>query len=393
MDEVGGRKLTGFRLAALTSALVAGLGGASAGVTDAGERDPRVRVATTGNKSERVKTMPITRVAGAEKRVVMSLGPTRLPDLIRGDRVRITAELGVTTECYTPQPRCRRSPYRYDPHVRAQLVLAPSAKAKGKRRTMAISKRRHETCTQRRPQYEHHCVLVFRNAGFRAQAPQRLPCALNRCHVNLVADVHHPRASSNEVLVVGGLRPSGKIAQDRGRINAIRYRDTVPSDFGRTGTRQLRIRAAPPDFKRRVVISKRLRGLRRGEQLAITAGFREDISALPYAVRTSVYLILAESPRRTRPGDFVKTHALGFGEISENNGQNCTKPPGTCSYRKVGVLEMRRDAVTPRGRRKPLYVNVVTVLGPKVLEARPRDRVRFHKGLIRVVRFPPWLRG
>lgn len=385
--------LTGPRLAAVMSALAAAIAGASAGASEGGERDPRVRVATTGNQSERVKTMPITRAPGAEKRVVMSLGPRRLPDLVRGDRVRITAELRVTTECYTLQPRCRRSPYRYNPRVRAQLVLAPSPKAKGKRRTRAISGRHHETCTQRRPQYEHHCIVVFRHAGFHTRAPQRLPCALNRCHINLVADVHHPRASANEILVIGGQRPSGKIKGDRGRINAIRYRDTVPSDFHRTGTRQLRIRTAAPDLKRRVVISKRLRGLRGGEQLAVTAGFREDISPLPYAVRTSVYLILAESPRHTRPGDFVKSHALRFGEISENNGQNCTRPPGTCGYRKVGVLEMRRDAVTPRGRPKPLYINLVTVLGPKVLEARSRDRVRFRKGLIRVVRFPPRLRG
>jgi hypothetical protein len=194
-------------------------------------------------------------------------------------------------------------------------------------------------------------------------------------------------------MLVGGQRPSGKIPQDRGRINAIRYRDTVPSDFRTTRTRHLRKRAAPPDFKRRVVISKRLRGLRSGEQLAVTAGFREDISQLPYAVRTSVYVILAESPRHTRPGDFVKGHALGFGEISENNGSNCTKPPGTCTYRKVGVLEMRHDAVTRRGQRKPLYVNVVTVLGAKVLQARRRDRVRFPTGWIHIVRFPPQLRG
>jgi hypothetical protein len=390
---MGSRQVTASRLAAATSALAAGLAGASAEATEGGERDPRVRVTTTGNQSERVKAIPITRVRGAEKRVVMSLGPRRLPDLIRGDRVRITAELGVTTECYTPQPRCLRSPYRYAPRVRAQLVLAPSPKAKGKRRTMPIAKRRHETCTQRRPQYEHHCNLVFRRAGFHARAPRRLPCALHRCHVNLVADVHHPRASSNHVLVIGSVRPSGKVQQDRGRINAVRYRDTVPSDFRRLGTRKLRFRAAPPDLRRRVMISKRLRGLRGGEQLAVSAGFREDISSLPYAVRTSVYVILAESPRKARPGDFVKSHALRFGEISENNGQNCTKPPGTCTYRKVGVLEMRRDAVTPRGRRKPLYVNLVAVLGPKVRKARPHDRVRLRKGSIRVERFPPRLRG
>lgn len=387
------RSATDHRLVAVISALAAALAGASSGIGDGGGRDARVRVVTTGNNSERVKTMPITRVPGAEKRVVMSLGPGPLPDLVTGDRVRVTAELNVTTDCYRPKPRCRGSVYHYDPRIRAQLVLASSAKAKGKRRTMPISKRRHETCTQRRPHYEHHCVLVFGHAGFHARAPGRLPCALERCHVNLVADVHHPRASSNDVMVVGGQRPSGEIQQDRGRINAIRYRDTVPSDFRRTATGHLRVRAVPPDLERRVVVSKRLRGLRRGEQLAVTAGFREDISHLPYSVRTSVYLMLGESPRSTRQGDFVKRHVLRFGEISENNGSNCSPMPGTCTYRKVGVLEMRRDAVTRLGHRKPLYVNVVTVLGPKLLEARSRDRVRFRKGWIRIVRFPPRLRG
>src|SRR5262245_10597903 len=188
------RQLTGTAVAALAGALAS----VPAGAIDASERDPQVLVATTGNRSERVQTLSITHRPGAERRVVMSLGPRRLPDLVRGDRVRITAELGVTTECYKVVPRCRHSPYRYDPRVRAQLVLAPSPKAKGKRRTMAISKRLDETCTQRRPQYEHHCILVFRHAGFHVRAPQRLPCKLERCHVNLVAAAHHPRASPND---------------------------------------------------------------------------------------------------------------------------------------------------------------------------------------------------
>ncbi len=47
-----------------------------------------VRVATTGNGSERVKTLPITRRAGARPRVVISMGPHRLPSLEGGDRLR-----------------------------------------------------------------------------------------------------------------------------------------------------------------------------------------------------------------------------------------------------------------------------------------------------------------
>ena len=324
---------------------------------------------------------------------MISLGPSGLPDLARGDRIRITAELMVTTNCVKPVPRCRGPSYGYNPRIRARLVLAPSRRVKQGPRTMPVSKLRRETCTQRRPQYEHHCVFVFTHAGFDVQRQGRLPCALETCYVNLVADAHHPRASSRDRLIVGGLRPSGKILQDRSRINAVRYRDALPSDFEAAATERLHRQRMPPNLERRVVISRRLRGLEGSEQLAVQAVMRTDISHLPYAVRTSARLILAESPRATKPGNFVKSHAVGTGEISENNGSNCTKPPGRCTYRKVGVLEMRRDAVDRQDRRVPLYINLVTVLGPKVLEARARDRVRFRRGEIRVVRFPPRVRG
>ena len=87
------RQLSGTVVAALAGALAS----VPAGAIDASERDPQVRVATTGNRSERVKTLRITHRPGTERRVVMSLGPRRLPDLMRGDRVGITAELGVST--------------------------------------------------------------------------------------------------------------------------------------------------------------------------------------------------------------------------------------------------------------------------------------------------------
>jgi hypothetical protein len=348
---------------------------------------------TSGNGSERIKTLHITRNAGERPRVVMSLGPGRLPDLRRGDRVRLSAELQVTTNCNTRGPRCRGGIYHYNPRVRARLVLSSSAKATGGRRAKAVSPLNRETCTQKRPQYEHHCVLVFNRAGFRVGDRRRMPCAPNRCHVNLVASVHHPNAKPNDLLMVGGQRPSGHIPQDRGRVNAVRYRDTVASDFRVVGTRDPHRRRLRPDFRRRVVISKRLDGLQRHEQLLVTGMMRTDISHLSYATRTSAQLILAESPRATKESDFVQSHAYGFGEITENNGSNCTRPDNPCVYRKVGVLEMRRDSVDGQGRPKPLYVNYVTVIGPKKLRARARQRVHLRKTSLRVARFPPELRG
>jgi hypothetical protein len=354
-------------------------------------RGPLVRVATSGDHSELVKTLPITRKSGAEKRVVISLGPDRLPDLEQGDRVRVSAEFQVTGNCGHPDPRCIGPIYHYGPLLRGRLIIAADPNATGGPGTMTLAHPKHEACSQRRPDYEHHCVLVFTKAGFRVTP--RLPCPRDDCYVNFVADAHSPRAKDGDVLAVGGLRPDGTIPQDRGRINAIRYRGASPGDFGhRSQTKPLR-RRLPPDLRRRVAYSLRLKHLDKGEQLAVTATMRTDISKLRYAVRTSARLILADSPHSTKPSRFVERVASSHGEISENNGSNCTQDEGTCATRKVGVLRIRRDAVKRHGRGVALYVNLVTVLGPKVRKAHADDRVVLRHGGIRVTRFAARLDG
>jgi hypothetical protein len=136
------------------------------------------------------------------------------------------------------------------------------------------------------------------------------------------------------------------------------------------------------------VYSRRLDGLRDGEQLAVAAAITLDIAHLRYALRDSTRLILADSPRATRQSASVKHVAHGRGEIAENNGSNCTHLERLCVSRKVGVLEMRRDAT------KPLYVNLVTVVGPKAAKAKPKDRVIVRRqGGIDVTRFPPRVNG
>lgn len=386
----GGRIGRGGRAAifAVLAAALIGAAAISAAAAPKGEAEgPLVRVATTGNGSELVKTLPITRSPGANPRVVMSMGPGELPELAFGDRVEVTAEMQVTGNCGHQDPRCRGPIYKYAPDVRGTLILAASENATGGPGTLKISGTEHEECTQRRPDYEHHCVLVFTGAGFTIRDPGRLPCALDACHINLVAHASHPQARSGELITVGGLRPDGAIPQDRGRINVVRYRDASPADFTSTTTEARQKRRIPPDLKRRVVYSKRLEGLEADEQLAVLARYATDISHLRYAVRTSVRLILAESPNATRQGDFVKANASLQGEVSENNGSNCTQDEGTCTALKVGVAEMRSDA------RGPLYLNLITVLGPKVLKARPEDRVIVRGGGIEVTRFPPSVNG
>jgi hypothetical protein len=376
------------------AALAVALAGLAAGGALAGtEAPPQVRVATTGNDSERVKTLPITGRRVSERRVVMSMGPHRLPSLATGDRLQVTADFQVTGNCRTRGPRCVGSVYHYDPEVSARLILARHATTTGGRDALPLTPVKHDTCTQRRPDYEHHCVLVFSRGALAVGDGAGLPCPLDACYVNLVADAHHPHASRGDRIMVGGLKPNGKIPQDRGRINVVRYRHASPADARATATEHRLHRRLPPDFSRRVVLSKRLDGLMDGEQLSVLADVRNDVSHLPYAVRTSTRLILADSPHETRSSAFVKAHAFGHGEISENNGSNCTQAKGTCTYRKVGVLEMRRDSVDHTGRPKPLYVNLVMVVGPKVRRAHGRDRVIVRHGEIDVLRFPAALNG
>jgi hypothetical protein len=82
------------------------------------------------------------------------------------------------------------------------------------------------------------------------------------------------------------------------------------------------------------------------------------------------------------------------GQIAEANGSNCTKVQTPCPYTKVGVLRMRRDAVTRSGRRLPLYVNLYAVSNPKRAKPRPGDRMAVlpHPKL-RVARYRPALLG
>jgi hypothetical protein len=369
------------------------LSGAAIALAHAGQAEPpEVRVATTGNHSERLKTLPIARRAGRDQRVVMSMGPGRLPNLATGDRLRVTAEFQVTNNCNFRNPRCVGPVYHYAPRVRARLILASDARATGGPGTLPLARPQRETCTQRRPDYEHHCVLTFTDGALTVRDPERLPCRLDRCRINLVADAHHPQAGGGDLIMVGGQRPDGSIPQDRGRINVVRLRGSTAPDTRIVSTSDPRKRKLRPDLERRVVYSQRLDRLLDGEQLAVDVTLRTGIAHLRYAVRTSTRVVLADSPRAVRQGRFVKGHTRYRGEISENNGSNCTQDEGTCVYRKVGVEEMRHDAVDDRGRPVPLYVNVVVVVGPKVREAQGGDRVAIRRrGGIVVTRYAPEL--
>ena len=374
------------RIPALVATVVTA-GMAAAAAAAAPEERPgdggRVRVATTGSFSERIERLPITRREGAEPRVAMSLGPRKLPKLLRGDRLEVTAEVQVTLNCNEQEPRCIGDPYTFDPRLSVRLVLADS---RGATRGMKLAPAKRTVCRQRRPR-EHHCVVTVTNAGARIRRPEGLPCRPGDCSVNLVLDSHNPNATKGDELIVGGVKPNGSIPQDRGRINSILFR---PANARYPRPQRTRSRVGdvlPLDLKRHVVYSQPVRRIAAGDQLAVEASAYTSGAGLPYSVRTSAQLILATSRSEVRPGPLARRIG-GKGEISEANGFNCTRNRDFCLTRKVGVLRARRSARGKAGLRT-LYVNLVMIAGAKRVEPGGDDRYRvLRRGGLAVTSYP-----
>jgi hypothetical protein len=356
---------------------------------------PKVLVATSGNRSETRKTIPITRRSRADRRVVMSMRPRALPNPKSGDRLVASAELMVTLDCHRRIPACAGRPYLFNARVGAQLVLARGPNAIGGRRAKPISSRKKITCRgEPLASRQHHCMIVFKRASLSVHHRAALPCAPRSCRLNLVLDAHSRRAHRGDKLVIGNNRPTGTIRQDKGRINVIRLRPGSQPSPPKAISRRRRHRFVPLDEDPTVVVSKRLTGLRKNEQLAVLARFRADVSRLPYTARVSSQLILARSPRATKPSPRVRRIASFDGEIDETNGSNCIRIQTPCPYTKVGVLRMTRNARSRSGRRIPLYVNLYVISNPKRARMQPGDRLAIlsHPKL-EVARYRPSLRG
>jgi hypothetical protein len=350
----------------------------------------KVLVRTSGRKSETHKTIPISRHGGAKKRVVMTMGAHRLPDLMQGDKLAVTAELQVTDDCFFRQSRCvGPRPYSYSPILDAKLVLARGRKSTGGRHAMPLTGRKRHVCLAGIPNREHHCVMVFRHGGTHVGSGG-LPCAASRCRINLVLSAHNPKAKRGNRLIIGGSPPDGSVSQDRGRVNAIIFRPGSQPRPKPAVTKNLRHKSLPLDEKFRVVYSKRLPGLDAGDQISVDGHATVNDNNLPYNARVSSQLVLADHPTQTHPGRIARRVAQGGPEISESNGFNCVHPRSPCTYHKVGVARIGHDARNHAGDRVPLYVNLTMLNTPKRTEGSPGDRLRLvDRGAIRVSRYEP----
>lgn len=368
------------------------VGASASAATPASARS--VQLATTGNHSELVKTIPITSRAGAARRVVMSLGPKKLPRLRRGDVLKLSAEAQVTTTCVDASARCIGRQYGFTPAVTARVVLAARSRATGGAGALAVSGPQTARCHQPRPNRNHHCVLVFRNAAFRLGHPGRLPCRLARCHVNLVLDAHNPAARAGDLLVIGADRPDGSVEQDMGRLNAV----VIPRGSD-THARRLRatrrIQTSLPEGAERsggwrVVYSLKLSGLERGDVIAAAARAVTGIGPLHYSAFVSSQLIVAGGRASTHP--FRRDVNLK-GLVTEANGFNCTQGPSAyqtpCVTRKAGVARIRRHPVDRHGRPRPLYLNLIMRSFPKLARAAPGDAAAvLHGGFLAATVYP-----
>ncbi len=368
----------------------AAVGAALAAVPASAGPPDLVELRTTGDRSERYETIPITRERGAEPRVAMSLAPGQLPDLLEGDRLQVTAELQTTNNCYRPSPHCVAQPYSVSPRVGTRLILARGL-ATGGPRTLAISDRRELKCDQEPEHREHHCVSVFSGSNIRLGDPDSLPCQLDRCRVSLVADAYNRGARAGDKLLLGIDRTDGRVHGDHGRLNLLRLRgEPEAREIG--NERRLHHRVEIREKERRSILSLRLPNLRRGEQLSIRAGTTVGIGHVSYAAFVGSQLVLGQSADSVHTTEFTRGVARLDAELSEANGFNCTQRTTPCDVRKVGTLEVRRDAERG-GDPVPLYANLVLRNAPKMPDRNPGDRMKILRGFIEASRYAATLNG
>lgn len=390
--RVAGR---GMRIAVLVATCAGAFALALPAVGARGVSEPAV-IPTIDDRgmNETRATVPISRTRGALPYVVLSERLNTQGGLRRGDIIRATAEVQLSTTCARPEPRCIGSRYDYSPRMDGRIVLAASPTATGGAKADPISKQKTRRCNQRRPNRNHHCVLVFSDGLKKVRNLGNLPCKPDRCYINVIASADHPRAAAGNVVVVGADRPNGTVEGDKGRVDGIVVRGEVPAAERIKGGAKLRnaVPIAPSGAKgRKVVRSLRIDGLQKGDALQISSHQKNGISHLPYNVFIGTRVIVATSPTETRTNGFVARVVSSGGEITEQNGFNCTHGGSAyqdpCGSPKAATAYIKRKMPQKNGGPKPAFINIVQAALPKLANAAPNDKLLVGDGRIRVDRF------
>jgi hypothetical protein len=341
-----------------------------------------VRFASSGEHSEIRKSIPIATRKWGKKRVAMTIPPSRLPRLHGGDVLRTAGEVQLSTTCVDFNAvRCIGRRYAFSPQEDARIVLASRRGATGGHHAMSVAQSKSLRCHQPLPNRNHHCVLVFPPTATKIRHPGVLPCRLNACRLNLVVEADNPHARPGQVVLVGADRPNGTVRQDKGRLSATILHGAVEAKRFRTAHRRSRAVPIAPSGKRgrRVIYSQRLNELHKGDVLEAAATHLVTIASLRYPAFVGTDMILARGPRAVSSAGLPRQVATGNGDLTEQNGFNCTHGPSAyrspCHTRKAGAVRIVRN-VQREGRSVPLWVNVVAAGAPKGAVPRSGDRMR-----------------
>jgi hypothetical protein len=307
--------------------------------------------AGTTDNAERFELLPVGRSEGsAEKKVALRLSPGELPNLAKGDRLIVPAELQVTSRCDVGQvaPGCN-----YSPTVRAQLIVTGSANDTSGGGNSKVIATKTLSCNHD----EHHCMFVFTPGDSAITLDRNTPCvASNSCYVNLVVwawDSHARSGGADKVLIGGNdgnFLDNNKVDQDVARLMAVRERGIGSADRASRASSGSGTKSINTNANAELVYSHRLKPqgqkIRKGEQFLVEAKVAADVGG---RVRFSTQLFVSRDPNAT---DGHRLEAISPGSIGEQNGFNCS-PGRSCTQRKVAVFAVDQDIDDA------LFVNVV----------------------------------
>ena len=201
--------------------------------------------------------MPITRSRGAAPRVVLSMGPGKLSGLRRGDRLELSSEIQVDGRLRQAVAALRRAAVRLRP--------ARGGRARARPAQVAAGAPRGDRAPQARA-VASGCRTASTTAPWSSTATMRVgddfPCRLDRCYANVVVSASSPQARGDERMIIGANKPSGRIVQNKSRLNAIRIAPRGrprqrAADRASCAARSLRLRP-----QRKVVLSQKVDGAR-----------------------------------------------------------------------------------------------------------------------------------
>jgi hypothetical protein len=344
------------------------------------EPPPKAELATTGNDSELLATVPIGTSVGAEDRTVMSLGPDNLKRIRRDDTMRVSGEVQISTTCVAEDSRCQGRPYQFNPKISARIVLAASAAADAP--SIPLSNTADLRCKQRRPNRNHHCTLALPNVATQITDPGSLPCEATACYANLILSASNKRARPGNVVVLGADRPDGGVAQDKGRLNVVQAREETPPPTEQS-TSDLVNSSLPltegKKEKRRVIHSIPIAAPLKGEVLAFDGSWTATIDQLPFNTFIATRVIVSDDPASTDPSGLATNSVQFGGDATETNGFNCTQGPSgfpsPCTSVKAGAVRITQDVIDPAtGAPGTLYLNLVGAAKPLLAKRVKRSQ-------------------